>query len=163
VVAVAAGVAWWEVAGRPQAPAVPVLGERVPDEGHDHVAVGTQIQYKAHPPASGPHYPTPAPTGVYPQGLAPGFWVHSLEHGYVVVLYRPPVSQALLLQFREMVRDFPPSKFGNVKLVIAPYDQMLHPFAVVSWDWRMSMDAFDRGQVLDFYKQHVDHGREDIP
>lgn len=159
-VVASAGVAWWAVAGRPQAP---LLGERIPDEGYEHVPVGTQVPYKAHPPASGPHYPQPAAAGVYPQGLPPGFWVHSLEHGYVVVLYRPPISQALLLQFREMVRDFPPSKFGNVKLVVAPYGEMLHPFAVLSWGWRMWMDAFDRGRVLDFYRQHVDRGREDIP
>jgi len=161
-VAVAAGGAIWWVAARPQAPAAPLLGERVPDEGYEHVPVGTQIQYRAHPPASGPHYPSPAPTGVYP-GLAPGFWVHSLEHGYIVLVYRPPVSPSVSAQFHEMVRDFPKSKFGNVKFVVAPYDQMVHPFAVLAWDWRMWMDTFDRGKVLEFYRQHVDHGREDIP
>lgn len=139
-----------------------MLGERLPDEGYDHVPVGTQIKYRAQPPASGPHYPAPASAGVYP-GLAPGFWVHSLEHGYIVLLYRPPVSQALLAQFQEMVRDFPVSKFGNVKLVIAPYEDMSHPFAVLAWDWRMWMDSFDRNTALQFYRQHVDHGREDIP
>lgn len=166
VVAMGAGAAWWVTFPRPQAPAAPatpLLGQQLPDEGYDHLQVGTPIEYRAHPPASGPHYPAPAPAGVYPDGLLPGYWVHSLEHGYIVLAYKPPVAKELLAQFQEMVKDFPPSKFGNVKFVIAPYDQMIHPFAVMSWDWRLWLDAFDRGTVLEFYKQHVDHGREDLP
>ncbi len=165
VVVVGAGVAWWTTSARPQAPAPAqhLLGQQLPDEGYDHFQVGTQIQYRAHPPASGPHYPFPAPGGVYAQGLLPGFWVHSLEHGYIVLVYKPPVSQELQAQFQEMVKDFPKSKFSNVKLVIAPYDEMIHPFAVLSWDWRVWLDAFDRAKVLEFYQQHVDHGREDLP
>jgi hypothetical protein len=139
------------------------MGERIPNEGYSHVPVGTTIEYQNHPPASGTHYPTPAATGVYPRGLAPGFWVHSLEHGYVVLVYKSPVSEALLEQFNQMVTDFPKSKYGNVKLVIAPYDEMTYPFAVVAWDWRLWMDTFDRAVVLEFYKAHVDHGPEDIP
>ncbi len=167
VVVVAAGAAWWITSGHPranaQAPAAPLLGQQLPDEGYDHVSVGTPIQYRAHPPASGPHYPYPAPTGVYAAGLLPGFWVHSLEHGYVVLVYKPPVPPELAAQFDAMVKEVPKSKFGNVKLVIAPYDDMIHPFAVLSWDWRLWLDTFDRGTVLEFYKQHVDHGREDLP
>jgi len=163
VLVAAAGVVWWTTSGRTQTQGGPALGESVPDEGFEHVGVGTDIQYQAHPPASGPHYPAPAPAGVYDKGLSPGFWVHSLEHGYVVVVYKPPVSDAQLLQFREMLKDFPKTKFGNVKLVIAPYDLMLHPFAALAWDHRMWLDGFDRAKLLAFYRAYVDHGREDLP
>ncbi len=159
----AGGIVWWTTSARTQVPPGATLGERVRDEGFDHVAVGTQIQYQARPPASGPHYPAPAPAGVYPEGLLPGFWIHSLEHGYIVLLYKPPVSDARNLEFREMVRDFPKSKYRNVKLVVAPYEEMSHPFAVLAWDWRLFMDTFDRAKVLEFYKGHVDQGREDLP
>ena len=159
----AAGVVWWVAAARPPGPPPPWMGQQIPDEGRDHVPVGSSIEYRAHPPASGPHYPAPAPTGVYAQGLLTGFWVHSLEHGYIVLAYKPPVSDSLLAEFNRMVTDFPKSKFGNVKLVIVPYDQMLHPFAALAWDWRLEMDAFDRDTVLKFYRAHVDRGPEDIP
>ena len=162
VVAVAVAV-WWVASARPQGPPPPWMGQQIPDEGYDHVPVGTQVQYRSLPPASGPHYPTPAPTGVYPQGLPPGFWVHSLEHGYIVLLYKPPVSDSLLADFNKMVTDFPRSKYRNVKLVITPYEQMIHPFAVLAWDWRLWMDTFDRDTVLKFYRAHVDRGREDLP
>jgi len=160
VIGAAAGGVWWSTAAHPQNP---TIGEPVPDEGYDHVPFGTVIQYRAHPPASGPHYPAPAPAGVYPCGLAPGYWIHSLEHGYIVLVYRPPVSQAMLAEFQEMAKDFPKSKFGNVKLVVAPYQDMLHNFAVLSWDWRFWIDTLDRAQVLTFYRAHVDRGREDLP
>jgi hypothetical protein len=164
IVAVLAGIGWWAVLGRVHgAPAGPMLGERLADEGFAHVAVGSQIHYKANPPASGPHYPFPAPAGVYPNGLNTGFWVHSLEHGYIAVLYKPPVSSARLMQFDGMVRDFPKSKWGNVKLVFVPYAGMARRFAFLSWDWRYETNTFDRPTLLRFYRDHVDRGREDLP
>lgn len=162
---VIAGAVWWWTAGHSgaHAPAAPLLGQQVPDEGFEHVAVGSQIHYKANPPASGPHYPFPAPAGVYPNGLQTGFWVHSLEHGYIVLLYKPPVPPDRLAEFDRMVKEFPKSKYGNIKLLIVSYPGMPHPYAVMAWDWRLEVDSFDRATVLRFYKEHVDHGREDIP
>jgi len=165
VLGAAIGAAWWVLSPHPSAPAQqdPALGEKVPDEGFTHVPFGTPIEYRAHPPSSGTHYPSPAPSGVYPQGLAPGYWVHSLEHGYIVLAYKPPVSDEMLRQFDQMVRDFPKSKYENVKLLFVPYTDMPHPFAALAWDWRLWMDEFDRAKLLAFYKAHVDHGREDLP
>ena len=164
VLVLAAGGVWWALASKhAQAPAGPMLGQQISDEGFDHVPVGTVIKYKANPPASGPHYPFPAPAGFYPNGLQTGFWVHSLEHGYIVLLYKPPAAPGQVAEFDEMLKDFPKSKYGNVKLVVAPYPNMPHPYAVLGWDWRLQMDAFDRATVLKFYQERVDHGREDIP
>lgn len=39
---------------------------------------------------------------------------------------------------------------------------MVPPYAVLAWDWRLQMESFDRATVLQFYKEHVDHGREDV-
>src|SRR5574341_852593 len=121
-VVIIVGAVWWGIAPSSRRPAQmvvasPTIGERILDEGFQHVPEGTVITYRAHPPASGPHYPVPAPTGVYPDGLAPGYWVHSMEHGYVVLVYKPPVSSDVMAAFKQMVKNFPPSRFGNVKLV----------------------------------------------
>src|SRR5262245_43548667 len=69
-------------------------GERaVPDEGTQHLPVGTTATYLTNPPASGPHWSAPgvAPVmaGLYQEadGLRPEQWVHNLEHGYIVYLY----------------------------------------------------------------------------
>ena len=160
---VIAGGTWWAVSSRTPAQGGTNLGDPVPNEGRDHVAIGTPIQYRAQPPASGNHYPSPLAPGVYPDGRLPGFWVHNLEHGYVVLVYKPPVSPALLDQFDAMERTFPKSKYGYAKLVVVPYAEMTHPFAALAWDWRLWLDAFDRQKVLAFYRAHVDRGPEDVP
>ncbi|HLW59364.1 MAG TPA: DUF3105 domain-containing protein [bacterium] len=154
---------WWGRSSRSAAQPGSNTGDRVAYEGNTHVPIGSPIQYQAHPPASGNHYPNPAPPGVYPAGILPGFWVHSLEHGYVVLAYKPPATPQLLGEFDAMVKDFPKSKYGYAKLVIVPYTEMDHPFAVLAWTWRLWLDTFDRQRVLDFYRAHVDRGPEDVP
>ncbi|HYM91902.1 MAG TPA: DUF3105 domain-containing protein [bacterium] len=162
--AVAAGGAWWGLSSRSAAQSGATIdGERLPDEGNKHVDIGLPIQYRDHPPASGNHYPQPAPAGVYPQGLAEGFWVHSLEHGYIVLAYRPPASPEQLSQFDEMLRSFPRSKYRFVKLIVVPYKDMDHPYAALAWTWRLWLDSFDREKVLAFYRAHVDRAPEDVP
>ena len=164
VVLVIVGAAWWALSPRSAAQNVPKIeGDNLPNEGNAHVAVGTPIEYQAHPPASGNHYPTPAPRGVYPEGLPEGFWVHSLEHGYIVLAYRPPVSPDQIRRFQQMVESFPKSKYGYAKLVVVPYKNMDHPYAVLAWTWRLWLDQFDRDKVVGFYLAHVDRGPEDIP
>ena len=158
-----AGIAWWALSTRTPAQAVLNAGDHLAYEGNAHVAPGTVINYHDHPPASGNHYPTPAPAGVYPEGLQPGYWVHSLEHGYIVLAYRPPASPEMLRQFDEMMHNFPKSKYGFVKMVIVPYPDMPHPYAALAWTYRLWLDEFDRQKILDFYRAHVDRGPEDIP
>ena len=158
------GGTWWALSSRTVAQGGPKIdGERVPNEGSTHVPLASEITYRAHPPASGNHYDRPAPRGVYPEGLLEGFWVHSLEHGYVVLAYRPPVSLDQLQVFDQMVKTFPNSKYGYAKLVIVPYKEMDHPYAVLAWTWRLWLDQFDRTKILAFYRAHVDRGPEDIP
>lgn len=52
-----------------------------------HVDVGTPIDYPTNPPASGPHYPIWAAFQEFLTPVPRPFWVHSLEHGAVVILY----------------------------------------------------------------------------
>lgn len=52
-----------------------------------HVDIGTIIQYSSNPPSSGPHYPIWAGWQEYLTPVPRPFWVHSLEHGAVVLLY----------------------------------------------------------------------------
>lgn len=111
-------------------------GERgVPNEGQQHVDVGTTVSYLSNPPASGPHYSAtgiaPLPAGLYREsdGVRPEQWVHNLEHGYIVYLYACDAgcSDDFLNQLQALFDATPQSSFGNTKLVIAPYAG-LQPF-----------------------------------
>lgn len=138
------------------------VGIAVPDEGRTHVPEGSAITYKSYPPASGPHYPSPTKADFYTNPVPEGTFVHNLEHGYVVILYKPSVDEATKQQLQQAMQDFPKSKFGTVKLIIAPYDKMDTPITILAWDWKEPLPAFDRDQLIQFYRAHVDRGPEDL-
>lgn len=138
------------------------VGIAVPDEGRTHVAEGSTINYNSYPPASGNHYPSPTNAGFYPNPVPEGTFVHNLEHGYIVILYKPSLDAASQQQLRQAVQDFPKSKFGTIKLVVAPYDKMDTPITALAWDWKQPLDAFNRDQLVQFYRAHIDRGPEDL-
>jgi hypothetical protein len=140
-------------------------GTPVPDEGRNHIPDTQQPQYTHYPPASGPHYDAPANWGAYDQALPEGRWVHNLEHGGVVILYKCPSGcPDLVKQLNDFYAAAPQSKaWKEVKLVVTPYDHMEHQLAIVAWDWIDEMDSFDSARLLKFYNAHLDRGPEDVP
>ena len=146
-----------------QRKAVPLIGTSLPEEGRTHVPDGSKLTFRHYPPASGNHYPTPAAAGFYTTPVAEGNWVHSLEHGYIVILYKPSVDAATIQELRDLMTSFPKEKYNEVKLVVTPYDHMDNPITAVMWDRELALDQFDRDQLLSFYQADVDHGPEDIP
>ncbi len=141
------------------------IGMSVPSEGSAaHVPDGSTLTYKQYPPASGHHYASPASPGLAAKAISEGNWVHSLEHGYIVILYKPTASGAPSeAQLRDIMATFPREKRGSVKIVITPYDRMDSPITAVAWERQLSIDQFDREQLLQFYNAYVDHGPEDVP
>lgn len=169
IVVIAIVVGLYLAFGRPGGASLegPPLGYAVPDEGRTHVAEGSAINYQHNPPSSGSHYPSPTAWGVYSDPVAPGFFVHNLEHGGIVALYDCPSGcPEIVSQLNDAFKNFPKEKYGEVKLVVSPY----HPLpqgaqvTVLAWDTEYDFTkGFDENQLLAFYQQHVDHGPEDIP
>jgi hypothetical protein len=91
-------------------------------------------------------------------------WVHNLEHGGIVILYRcdTPCPE-LVQQLREVYATFPKSKYGHVKLLINPYRKLKTRLAVLAWTLIDEMNEFNRERLLRFYRAHVDQGPEDVP
>ncbi len=143
---------------------VAALETPIPDEGHDQVQAGSQIAYQHTPPASGPMYPPVIQYGLYEQDVQEGFWVHILERGGIVFLYKCGADcSALKQELGDMLDSVPVSKHGTVKLVIAPYANMEHLITAVAWDVQLPLDHFDLDVLTNFYVRHVDHGVEDVP
>jgi hypothetical protein len=143
----------------------PPIGRTVADEGQKHVNQGEPITWRENPPASGTHYPTWTRAGVYTEPQDPGNWVHSLEHGYIVILYNCPSGCPDLAQrLRQFYESAPKSnRYGYQKLVITPYQPMDHLLAAVAWDRIDEMDQFDADRLMAFYKAYLDKGPEDAP
>ncbi len=145
-------------------PANPCRGRPVPDEGYAHVPTGSPIQYKHNPPTSGPHYPQIARPGVYLREILPGYWVHNLEHGYVVILYRwPGIPPQTLRDLQNIFHTFPKSKYGYVKLVIAPYPKLPKLLVAIAWTRILELDRLNRPCLEEFYRTYMDRGPEDAP
>lgn len=137
----------------------------IPEESGVIVPEGEDIAYQHYPPASGSHYPVVLQYGLYEgEDVHAGYWVHSLKRGAIVVLYKcdqpcPDLVQSL----GDMLDAFPETKWGNRKIVIAPYGQMDVPLMAVAWNVQMPLDQFDPQALIDFYARHVDQGPEDLP
>jgi hypothetical protein len=148
----------------------PLVGFVVTDRGRNHVATGTTVRYAECPPTSGPHYAAPAKRGFYgpEQNLPVGAWVHSLEHGMVVVLYscgqdgNACPDSTTLAALRQLADSAPATDVAvqcgiKNKIIVARFDQMSTRFAVVGWDRAMLSDTFDQTAFLTFYQQWVDN------
>lgn len=148
----------------PDVNSLPPVGEAIDEMPHTHVAQGTQVQYDHNPPTSGCHYnlgygTAPIQAGVYNQAIPAEYWVHNLEHGYIVVLYNCP--NGCDTQFKAL-RDWwhsltPDQGFAYPKVVVLPWTSMTVPFAAVSWDWYYPIPVFSISEVQRFYNNH--HGQ----
>ena len=143
----------------------PLPGEAVPDEGRGHVADGTPLVHNSYPPASGPHYGTWKEKGGFVDGpLGPGLWMHNLEHGYVIILYKcPPDCTEIKGLLRSLGSKVKNSRFGYPKLVIAQDDKIDTSLALIAWNRRQMLTEYDEGKIQAFYNAFVDRGPEDAP
>lgn len=153
----------------------PWLGFGVTDRGRNHVLPGGEtIRYAECPPTSGPHSPSPAKRGYYgpDQNLPVGAWVHSLEHGLIVVLYScgqdgdACPDQATRDALRQLADTAPQTDAAAVcqirnKIIVARFDQMSTRFAALGWDRAMLSNEYDAGTFLTFYGQWVDNSPTD--
>lgn len=139
--------------------------------GSQHVGAGTKVRYGFCPPASGPHYNAagagPLRPGFYGPNTAagPGGWVHNLEHGYVVALYRCEggtcPSEADLAALRQFAANGPPNQSAAAcgyrsKVLVARFDDMATPFAILAWDRALLLDAFDEAAAVGFARQFIE-------
>jgi hypothetical protein len=132
------------------------LGVEQADEGREHVADGTQVQYKNKIPTSGPHYVSPAPWRAYDEQLPNEVIVHNMEHGGIIVSYRPDIDPATVQKLKELL--YPPytvKEFTPTKVVLMPRAEQEKPILLASWNRLMELDEFDQQTIIDYYKTNI--------
>ncbi|MEO5953085.1 MAG: DUF3105 domain-containing protein [Chloroflexia bacterium] len=140
------------------------IGTAVPNEGNAHVSARTVITYNVYPPSSGTHYPDTAPYKFYDEEVPEGNFVHSMEHGGVVLYYRPDISDDVKQQLKDLFNKLPPNKFGSVSLVVTPYTKgMTQPLAIAAWGRLLLMNDYNFDEIKTFYQSWVDKGPESVP
>jgi hypothetical protein len=135
---------WWQGREEPQASNPPVAAAALeagrqaagsegvktfPEAGRTHIDAGQQpSNWNSNPPTSGDHLITPLPPGVYDGEQDPRAMVHSLEHGYVLLLYKD-IPDDQLAQLRQFA-----SQRDRSKLILAPYSGLEQPgVALAAW------------------------------
>jgi hypothetical protein len=138
-----------------------------PSEGRTHVA--TTVTYKnSNPPASGPHNPTPAQDGIYAPGNEPAKenWVHTLEHGRILIQYRPGTPKAT----RDGLETVGSEELNGTPAyhvaVMENNTRMPYAVAAIAWTHVLGCDAMNP-KVYDairaFRARYTDKGPELIP
>lgn len=117
------------------------------------------------PPASGTHRNVPGQAPIKPSvfgpedTVGPVNWLHNLEHGGLVILYRgnsEGATAAGQAAFQTFFDAFPPGPIcetppRQVSPVIARFDQMKTPFAALVWGRILPMETWDPALALEFY------------
>jgi uncharacterized protein DUF3105/FHA domain-containing protein len=128
-----------------------------PSEGNEHV--DTTPTYKSNPPHSGPHNPTPAGDGQYRNAPPLPKLVHALEHGRIVMWFKPgdnATRDALLKIGNEDARH----------MILAPNATMPYEAAASAWTHVLGCPKMNDdvpAAVRAFRDAYRDKGPEFVP
>lgn len=130
--------------------------ERPPDQGSRHVAPGEAVNYDTATPTSGAHAPSSARCGVLTTGLPLEFAVHNLEHGVVVVWYRPDLEETLLPELRDLIERW------DSHVMVAPNPGISDAIVATAWNRLQRFDSVgpELAEFIDVYRKR---GLESVP
>lgn len=114
-----------------------------PSEGQEHVTTKlTAADYKTNPPTSGKHVPPgeQAPDGLYAPGNEPGVgnWVHTLEHGRILLQYKKGVDASVVTALTGLYEEDLAGSGGAYHSVLMQNNTEM-PFQVAAVAWRHYM------------------------
>lgn len=135
-------------------------------EGRTHTA--RKVTYKTNPPTSGGHNPVPAPDGIYDAGNEPAkeATVHSLEHGRVLLQYKPGTPAADVARLRRIAESEIKGTGGYHTLMFQNNTNMPAQVAASAWTRSITCDKLTPEAITAltaFRSAFVDKGPEFIP
>lgn len=143
----------------------------LPLEGAGHTnAPCDPVTYASNPPSSGTHYGIWTEFKTYDAPVPEGFWVHSLEHGAVVITYNCPGGCAAeIAAAQAMIDSLPvdplcyPSGGTSLRRVVMTADPHLTTrFAASAWGFTLRAACFDPVPFRAFALAHYAHTVEDF-
>lgn len=139
-------------------------GERIAVGGvGQHVPEGQPVTYNSVPAVGGPHWPSPAAWGNSTVPVPDERAVHNLEHGGVVISYNA-IPTGDLAKLQSLLLTYPRDGFGEVKLLIRPYDRIASgTFVLAAWGWKQAFATYDDAGVRAFLDAHLGRCCESVP
>jgi uncharacterized protein DUF3105 len=135
----------------------------VPNEGWIHVAEGSTVNYQHNPPASGPHYPVWLRYQAYTTAVARPYWVHNLEHGAIVLVYRPDAAPALIASLTDTFRALPNDpQCGHPRALLTPDPLLPRPVTAIAANFVLEGDCVSPDAIRRFALAHRNQAPENI-
>jgi len=148
-------------APRPVSPYADPGIETFPDEGHNHVPVGTVVVYQTDPPTSGNHYPFPQAGGYYETPVDSGFLVHTMEHGGIIFYYNPATVTA---PQKDAMKALAHDHLGLYRAVVCvPRNDPVYPLILTAWTHRLRLAVYDQSRIDAFFALFWAQGPEGTP
>jgi Protein of unknown function (DUF3105) len=144
------------------------LRVNLPDEGNIHVPDTEPVEYETNPPTSGNHNPVPISDGAFTTpvtddiGKKPNVRneVHAMEHGRVLIHYKPTLPEGPQLALKGIFDEDP----GG--MLLFPDPDMPYDVAVTAWRNLVACPTYDP-LVLDVVRNFRDtyrgNGPEQVP
>jgi Protein of unknown function (DUF3105) len=129
------------------------------DEGATHLNDEDvpNVDYKTNPPTSGNHYGNVNETasgaladGAFLETPPVGRWVHSMEHGRVIIHYSPDLPEEDQLAIKGVFEESPAG------VIMFPNPDIDGDVAVSSWTQLTTCDKFDGAATLDVIRAFRD-------
>jgi hypothetical protein len=115
--------------------------------------------YTVNPPSGGDHLSIPVPPGDYEGARVPpdGNLVHSLEHGYVIIWFKPTLSAQDKATLRSVRQQFPRD------VLLVERATMDSEVAATAWGHRLLCTGVDKGALAAFVKDFRNQAPEKVP
>ncbi|MEO8105292.1 MAG: DUF3105 domain-containing protein [Candidatus Saccharibacteria bacterium] len=152
---VAIGTIGFVMLNNSKIPDKPRLGTAQTDQGRTHIKAGEKITYKSAIPTSGPHGQE-APWGYSATQYANENVIHNMEHGGIVVSYRPDLDVATINKIKALYTSpFSTTNFQPNKVVIMPRAGQQKPIVLASWNRLLELDSYNQQTLIDYYLTNV--------
>lgn len=125
--------------------------------GRNHV--NGNLQYDTNPPSGGDHNPQAAPPSQYTAQNAPpdAQVVHSMEHGYVIIWYKPDLSEDAVNQLKAVTDKY------SRDVLLVPRANMDTPVAATVWHKRLLCQNAEPDTLDTFITSYRNQGPEKVP
>lgn len=128
-------------------------GQAVPIMNFPHISrdAAARVVYNSNPATSGPHYGAAIAPGIYRTYLPNALTVHSMEHGRVVIHYRPDTPDDVVDELKNIAKRFTrytlmqPNPHIDAQIVLTAFGRI------------EKLDAYDKDRIVTFVKKL--HGR----
>lgn len=131
-----------------------------------HVGVCSEVRYATNPPCVGPHYGTWAAFKNYDSAIPRGFWMHSLEHGAVVITYSCDDCEDEVGEAKAMIDTLPVDPLCSApvarRVILTPDPKLDSRWAASAWGFTLTSDCFEPEVFRAFAISHNAAGPEDL-